>query len=184
TARDQDFPSGSRRPQDAALPINDGLRPAPVEHNPLGRRRRLDAKVAAVSCGAKIGDRRARPPAVTRRGLEETGALLRGTVEIAIERQPGLDGCCDESRRKWIGMPQIGNRQRAARAVKVIRAALLVFGLFEIGQDIVEAPALIAALAPTIIVGMLAADIKQTVDRTRSPEHLAARLEHASPVQF
>src|ERR1700732_1379596 len=80
-------------------------------------------------------------------------------------------------------MTQIGNRQRAAAAVKIIRAALLVFGFLEIGQDIVKAPAIVAMLTPAIVVLVLSADIKQAVDRTRTAQYLAARLKHASPVQ-
>src|SRR5579872_1853791 len=80
-------------------------------------------------------------------------------------------------------MPPIRNRQRATDAVIIVGAAALVFGLLEIGQDIVIAPALIAVLPPAIIVLVLAADIKQAVDRTRAAQNLAARLKHVPSVQ-
>jgi hypothetical protein len=38
-------------------------------------------------------------------------------------------------------------------------------------------------LTPAIIVFVLAAHIKQAVDRTRSAQHLAARLKDGSPVE-
>src|SRR4029077_5200910 len=118
------------------------------------------------------------------RGLEKSGALLRGAVEIAVDRQPGLGRRGDEGGGKRIGMAEIGDRQRATDAMKIIRPALLVFGLLEVGQDVVKTPALVAVLAPAIVILVLAANIKKAVDRTRTTEHLAARLEYASSVEF
>ena len=80
-------------------------------------------------------------------------------------------------------MPPVGHRQRAAGAVIFVGAALLVLGLLEIGQHVVIAPAGIAALAPAIVILVLAAHIQQAVDRTRTAEHLSARLEHLPAVQ-
>ena len=79
---------------------------------------------------------------------------------------------------------QVRNRQRAADAVKIVGAALLVLGLLEIRQHVVKAPAAIAVLAPAIVILVLAAHVKQAVDRARSAQHLAARLKHvfARPV--
>jgi len=81
-------------------------------------------------------------------------------------------------------MAEIGNRQRAVTAMKIISAALLVLRLPEIGQDIIIAPAAISLLAPAIIVLVLAANVKQAVDRTRSrprPCRAAGRWFAASP---
>ena len=44
------------------------------------------------------------------------------------------------------------------------RAALLILGATEIWQDIFEAPAGVAELAPVIVIGGLAADIKEPID--------------------
>ena len=75
-------------------------------------------------------------------------------------------------------MPPVRHRQRTARAVIVVGAALLVLRLLEIGQHVVIAPADIAALTPAVVILVLAAHIKQAVDRARSAQHLAARLKH------
>src|SRR5512135_809146 len=115
---------------------------------------------------------------MTRRGLEKTGTFLRGAVEIAIKGQAGLGRCRYESCGKRIRMPEIGNRQRAALAVKLVFSTALVLSLLEIGEDIVIAPALIAMLAPAIVILVLTANVKQAVDRTRSAKHLPARLKH------
>ena len=62
-------------------------------------------------------------------------------------------------------------------AVQRVLAALLVLGAAEVGQHVVEAPAGIAELAPVIEILGLAAQIEQAVDRARSAQHLAARLD-------
>src|SRR5260370_40128243 len=80
-------------------------------------------------------------------------------------------------------MSQIGNRQRAANTVEFVRAALLVLCFLEIGQDVVITPAAVAMLAPAIVILVLAANVKQDVDGTRSAQDLAAGLEHRSSVQ-
>jgi len=68
--------------------------------------------------------------------------------------------------------------------MKVIRAILLVFGALEQGQDVGIGPAGIAQLCPMIIVLCLAADIDQSIDRTRSSQHLAAWLKYLAAVEF
>src|SRR5216683_3172202 len=80
-------------------------------------------------------------------------------------------------------MSEVGNRQRTAGAVEIVAAALLVLGFPEIGQDVVITPATVAMLAPAIVILVLAAHVKQAVDRARSAQHLAARLKHGSPAQ-
>ena len=56
-----------------------------------------------------------------------------------------------------------------------IGAALVVFRLAKIRQDVVEAPAGIAKLPPMVEVLRLAADIDQSIDRTGSTENFATR---------
>ena len=68
--------------------------------------------------------------------------------------------------------------------MKCIWAALLILGAPEIGQHIVETPANIAELPPMIEVLRLAADIEQTIDRTRSAQHFAARLDDLAVVEI
>ena len=77
----------------------------------------------------------------------------------------------------------IGHRERSADAMILIRTALLVFGLFEIGQDIFIGPASAALLPPQIIIAGMAADIDHAVDRTGPAQHLAARLVQAPPFE-
>ena len=110
--------------------------------------------------------------------------VLLGAVEIGILRIAGLDRGGDKAVMQFVPCPQIGNAERAARAVMPVRAALLVFGAAEIRKHVLIRPAGIAELAPQIEILALAADINQPVDRARPAEDLAARPHHAPSAQF
>ena len=182
-ARNQDFlarPRGAQRP---VLPVFDAGGATALEQDALRQRGGLDLQIACVPWPDADTPRRAGAPAVARRGLKPAGAFLRRAVEVGIVGDAGLDRRLDEGRRQRIGVQHVGHRQRAAGAVIIIGAALLVFGLLEIGQHVVKAPAGVAVLAPAIVILVLAANIEQAVDRTRSAQHLAARLKHLASVQ-
>src|SRR5262245_30919824 len=65
-----------------------------------------------------------------------------------------------------------------------VLAARLVLGAAEIRQDIREAPAGVAELAPMIEVGRLAADVEQAIDRARAAQHFPARLDDLPLVEL
>src|SRR5260370_7338412 len=71
----------------------------------------------------------------------------------------------------------VGDRERPAHPMQRVLAALLVLGAAEIRENILEAPAGIAELAPMVEVLCLAADVEQPVDRARSAQHFPARLD-------
>ena len=77
----------------------------------------------------------------------------------------------------------VADRERAAGAVQIVGAALLVLGAAEIREHVVVRPAGIAELPPMVEILFLAADIDETVDRRRAAQHLAARPLHAPPAQ-
>ena len=81
-------------------------------------------------------------------------------------------------------LADIGDRERAADAVQLVGAALLILGAPEIRQHVGESPAGIAELPPVIVILVLAADIEQPVDRARSAQDLAARLDDPAIVQL
>src|SRR5262245_15720359 len=116
-------------------------------------------QVAAAPRRTQIGESRAGAASALRRGLEEPRAFLRGAVEIGIGWDAGLGRGDDKSFRQRIEMAPVGDRQRAAAAVIFVSTALLVLGLLEVRQHVVIAPAGIAALAPAIVILMLASDI-------------------------
>ena len=140
-------------------------------------------QVAAALRRAKIGECGAGAPAAAGRGLEKSRAFLGRAVEVGIGRDADFSRGNDEGLRQRIVVAPVGHRQRPVRAVIFVRTALLVLGLLEIGQHVLIAPAGIAALAPAIVVLVLAAHVQQPVDRTRTAEHFSARLEHLPAVQ-
>ncbi len=140
-------------------------------------------QIAAVLRRLQIGERARRAAAAPRRGLEEARAFLRLAVEIGIEGNAALDRRLDEGFGERILMPPVRHRQRTAAAVIIIGAALLVLRLLEIGQHVVITPADIAALAPAVVILVLAAHVKQAVDRARSAQHFSARLEHLASAE-
>ena len=81
-------------------------------------------------------------------------------------------------------LADIGDSERAADAVKIVGAARLIFGAPEVRQHVGKGPAGIAELAPMIVVLVLASNIKKPVDRARSAQDLAARLNDPAIVQF
>jgi hypothetical protein len=68
--------------------------------------------------------------------------------------------------------------------MKLVFAALLILSLFEIRQHVLIAPADIAELAPLIEILFLAADIDEPVDRARTAQDLAARLDDSAVVEL
>src|SRR5882757_405033 len=183
-AGDKNFLARPRRAQAAVLFVLDGLCAMAFKHEALRQRRGLDMQIAALDRRAQIGERSAGAAAAPRRSLEETCAFLLRAVEIGVGGNAGFRRRHHKSFRQWIGVAPVRHRQRPAGAVILVGTALLMFGLFEIGQHVVKTPAGIAALAPAVVVLMLAAHIQKTVDRARAAQHLAARLEHLAPVQL
>ena len=102
-------------------------------------------------------------------------ALLALTIDVTQARHAAFDAGLDHRVRDRVALSNVRDIERAARGVELIGAALLVFGATEIGDHIIPAPALTAQLAPTIIVGVLTANIEKAIDRRRSAKNLAAR---------
>ena len=182
-AGNQDFLARPRRAHAAFLLVFDRFGATPFKQDALRQRRGFDVQIAAVLRRAQIGECGAGAPAAAGRGLEKSRAFLSRAVEVGIGRDAGFGRGNDKGFRQRIGVPPVGHRQRPAGAVIFVRAALLVLGLLEIGQHVLIAPAGIAALAPAIVILVLAAHVQQPVDRTRTAEHFSARLEHLPAVQ-
>ena len=134
-----------------------------------------DHQIGALACRLQIGLRGAPAAAVQRGGLVVAAAFLLRAVEVGIARDAGLHAGLQHRIGEFEATRLIGNMQRAADAVEIIRAADLVLRLLEIRQDQVPVPALAAALAPFIVVAVVAADIDHAVDRAGPAKRLAAR---------
>src|SRR5882724_6220023 len=81
-------------------------------------------------------------------------------------------------------LADVGDGERPAYTMQRILAPLLILGAAKVRQDVVEAPAGIAELAPMIEIRGLPAQIKQAVDRARPAQHLPARLDDRSVVEL
>ena len=132
-------------------------------------------RLARLRAGAQIGLRGAPAAAVERRGLVVAAAFLLRAVEVGIARNAGLHAGLQHRIGQFEAARLVGDMQRAADAVEVIGAARLVLRLLEVGQDRIPVPALAAALAPFIVVAVVAADIDHAVDRAGPAKRLAAR---------
>jgi hypothetical protein len=111
---------------------------------------------------------RAPAPAVFLGHLKQPAAELRGAVEIRIERQAGLLRPLDEDIAERICVGTLGDIEWAISAMKAVVQALVAFGLLEVWQHVVVAPAGIAELAPMIVVGRL------RIDRARAADEATA----------
>src|ERR1700752_2366038 len=114
---------------------------------------RLDHQVPATSRRFQIGGRAAPSAPLADRRLIVSGAFLRRAVEVAIARNAGLDGRFEDRIDDFVPVVCIGDIERAADAVELVLAALLVFGLAEESQNAFVVPADTAELTPAIVVG-------------------------------
>src|SRR6266566_1580538 len=183
-AGDDDFAIGISGAHFAMLDVLDANGAAAQEQDAARERVGDDCEIVPAPRLPQIADRRRPAPAVFRRQLEIAGALLRRAVEIIVARNAGLLRGLDEGFAERMRLADIGNRKWSADTVEVVAAATLIFGAPEIGQHVGKAPAGIAELPPMIVILVLAADIEQTVDRTRSAQHLAARLDDLAVIEL
>ena len=110
----------------------------------------------------QIGDRRAGAHPAAHRHLVGPEAVLFGAVEVFGAGEPELDAGLDERRAHDVLRAAVGDGQRPAGAVKLVLAALVVLGLLEVRQQVVEGP---ARDAPAVVVRAVAADVDHVVDR-------------------
>src|SRR3954471_16077816 len=179
-ARENDF-AGTRLALRAALQVLDADRALAVENDARRERVRRDLEIAALARRFEITHRGRAAPPVARGELVIAEALLNSAIEIRIARIAALLGRFDES----FGdrqVPEVGDAERPALAVKLIRAAALMLGLAEIRKHVRMAPADVAELAPAVVVLRLPAHIHQPVDRRRAAHHLAARRDDLAAV--
>ena len=142
----------------------------------------VDVVLVALDRGPQVGAGGAPALLVLLRDLVVADALLGGAVEVRDPLVAGLLGGLHEGFADLGRIGLVGDVQRAAGAVEVVAAALVVLGLLEVRQHVVVAPALVAELAPVVVVPGVAAHIEHGVDRRRAAQRLAARPVHAPVV--
>src|SRR5689334_19955880 len=134
-----------------------------------------DHQIGAVARRTQVGLRGTPPAALECGGLVVAAALLLCTIEIPVARDSSLYASLQDR----IGQFELGRLvadiQRTADAVELIGTARLVLGLLEVGQNRIPIPALAAALAPLIVVAMIATNVHHAIDRTGAAQRLAPR---------
>ncbi len=88
---------------------------------------------------------------------------------------PACTQAASTARRQFALLGLVGHLQRAADAVERVGAAGLVLRLLEVRQHRIPVPADAAALAPFVVIAVMAADIDHAVDRAGAAQRLAAR---------
>ena len=171
------------RRSDAVLHEFETDRALAVEQHAVREGADLDGQVGPLHRRAQIGERGAAPAHLAHGQLVIADAFLLGAVEIGVGPEPGLLRGGDKGVVQFVAGAQIGDVERPAGAVIIVRAALLVLGAAEIRQHVVIAPADAAELPPIVEILPLAADIDQPVDRAGAAEHLAARPRDAAAVE-
>ena len=142
-----------------------------------------DVQIGAPAGGAQVPDRGAPTASIARRELEVARAFLLRSVDVVVARDTDLLRAGDERIAHVAPHPHVADRERTAGTVPLVRPSLLVLGLDEVGQHVVERPACVPELTPVIEVLRLAADVEQSVDRAGAAEDLPARPVEAAPVE-
>lgn len=180
-ARGQDGFLGGRALDLAAGEVIDAGHAPTVENEaqhggPLHKR-----EIRPAGRGRQIGPRRAAVRVVQKRCREIAAAVDLAAVQVRVEGDARLLAGVDEhpGKRRAVGL--FGDHEGAGVTMQVsVARRLPVFGLAEIGQDIVSAPARRANLLPCVVIRAVPAQIDHVVDRARSAEAEAARIADLS----
>src|ERR1039458_9968233 len=90
-------------------------------------------------------------------------------------RDSDLHASCDECFRDRMLFGQIGDGKWPTGPMPGPASALLILAAFEHRQYVVVAPALVAEIAPAIVILTLATNIEETINRTRTAERSEER---------
>ena len=155
--------------------VLDADRAVVLDQHARGMRAGLHHQIGALPCGMQIRLRRAPAAPVAGGGLVVAAAFLLRAVEVRIARNAGLHARLQHR----VGQFESGQADRTRAAARRRRGTRrrrgLVLGLLEVRQNGIPVPALAAALAPFVVVAVMAAHIHHAVDRAGAAERLAAR---------
>ncbi len=153
----------------------DAHRPSLRDANSRRLRFRDDIEIPPSARRVEVADRRAPAPPLAHGLLKIPDAFLLRPVDVVVARNAQLHRAGDEAVAELAVVRRVADSQRPARAVIAVRPAFLVLRPLEIGQHVVVGPTGIAELPPLVVVGTVAANVEQAVDRARPAQHLAAR---------
>jgi hypothetical protein len=156
---------------------------AVLDQHALHLRERCDAQVGPVAhrLQERLGGVHADAAAL--RHVEIGDAVIVATVEVGHARDAGRNGCIADGVQDRPMQALALDAQFAAGAMGLVGTVDEVLMLPEQRQHIVPAPALVAELAPLVIVARLAAHVDHAVDRGAAAQNLAARIVDGAPAE-
>src|SRR5450830_1494362 len=116
--------------------------------------------------------------------IKVSAALIVATVEIINLGDPNL--CCSvtEGVQNLPRQPLLFNAPFTTAAMKSVAAQMMIFTFLEQGQDLIPAPAVIAAqLRPFIIITRLTTHVDHAVDGRTATQYLATWINQTAAVQ-
>ena len=142
-----------------------------------------DREIFAMERGFEVCVGGAVPAAVLLRHLVQACAILKVAIEIRIGWDAEGGRRFEESMCEGIHAAQVAYVEGAVRAVKFRFASRLHLRFLEVGEDVIETPALISEAGPMIEVEVISADVNHGVHRARAAQHFSARPVEAAVVE-
>ncbi len=175
-ARDAGFPADTVSDTDSA---------AVFDHHALDQRPGHDMAVRAATSGRDVGAGGRIAPAAACGRMIVAGACLRlRTIEVRRRIEADLGAGRQEGIAQLVPVFALGDLHGAVAAAVLGLAVGVAFQPPEVRQAVLERPALVAHLAPLVIIRGEASDIDHAVDCARAADHLAARPVDAAPVEL
>jgi hypothetical protein len=163
-AAQDDFPRGAGHVRLPAGRVGDPRGTFPLEEDAFGEGARPHRQVPAPQGGPqeRVGTTPAAP--ALQGHLKEAGPVLFAAVEVGVLGGADLRRRPDEGPRQGVGVAQVRDVQGPAHAVEGVRAALVVLGVLELGEDIGVAPPRVAQAGPLVEVLAVPAAVDVGVD--------------------
>ena len=175
------------RPHRLLAPVaDDTRRPPPARARPRSgspEQSVMHGQVAALPSRPQVADRGPAAPRAPLRHLVDAAAFLALAVEVGVVGHAGLLRGADEGAASGMRADQVGDAQRAARAVLGIRRAAHCprrGGSRAAPRDSPAGAALL--LRPRVVVEGVAAGVDHGVDRAAAAQHPALGEHHLAPV--
>src|SRR5262245_19027852 len=170
TAAQDDLALGPDRFAPAPSKNLDPTRPVAFDNDPHGNRPRQHVEVTALPCRLRISQSSTDTAAVRDIGIDPGKALGHTSVQVIDHRKPRLAGGGKERIADRQIKPRWLYRDRTGVSVPLAGTPSVGLGLLEVGQHLIERPAVATKLRPLVIFEGVAAQIKHAVDAARAAE--------------
>ena len=180
---DDDLAPGPDGLADAVLDELDADGAVALEDEALDEDAGPHLQVRPPCCRVQERVRGAAAHAVPLGELEAGDALGPVDVQVVDQLVAGLRRGLELRVDQRAHRAAVGDRERAADAVELALATLVVLGALEVRQDLVVRPAGAAELRPLVEVGAVSPQVDHRVDRARAADHAPAREVQPAPAE-